>query len=209
MFCLYFKETNVKIIKISGKQIKNWRKNLSPYGLSSLERIVLPAIVAKMHFCVHFPKENVQLCKNVFGTFYYVKRTHYILLRKMFSTAVQKCLFAYILRSQMWCQNVFWQSTAFWRTFYEVKCSAKQRSKMFSNVIVRRMHGGEATIARSAMLCEAKIVPDAKMYLMLRTGVQKGIFARRTFYKVKCSAQAPCVLRTIARSAMVRKARLK
>ena len=50
------------------------------------------------------------------------KAVHYILLRpeglrKMFSTAVQKCLFAYILRSQMWCQNVFWQTTAFWRTF--------------------------------------------------------------------------------------------
>ena len=48
------------------------------------------------------------------------KAVHYILLRpeglrKMFSTAVQKCLFAYILRSQMWCQNVFWQSIAFWQ----------------------------------------------------------------------------------------------
>ena len=70
----------------------------------------------KMHFGVHFPKENVQ------RTFSKGKCSAYIFLWKMFSCAkmhlMPKCIFAYILRSKM-----------FSITFSFGKCSASHFPK--------------------------------------------------------------------------------
>ena len=58
-----------------------------------------------MHFGVHFPKENVQQrCAKMHFciTFSFGKCSAYIFQRKMFSkTKCYKCIFAYILQSQM------------------------------------------------------------------------------------------------------------
>ena len=85
-----------------------------------MPKCILAYIFLWTMFSVHFPKENVQLCKNAF--------LHHIFQRKMFSNAVQKCI---------WCQNAFdakmhfgnathhiLRSKLFSITFYEVKCSA-------------------------------------------------------------------------------------
>ena len=97
-----------------------------------------------MHFGVHFPKENVQLCKNAFDAKMHLMRT--------FCFALQKCIFAsnaflhqqnvtnafdaaltFCLQNVRKRQNAFWQRNAyilrskmFSITFSKGKCSAKQ-----------------------------------------------------------------------------------
>ena len=84
-----------------------------------MPKCILAYIFLWKMFSVHFPKENVQLCKNAF--------LHHIFQRKMFSNAVQKCI---------WCKNAFLQRNAyilrskmFSITFSFGKCSAPAKCK--------------------------------------------------------------------------------
>ena len=90
---------------------------------------VTNAFDAKMHFCVHFPKENVQLCQNAFDAYILLhKMLQMHLMRTFCYTKCYKCIFAtrtfskgkcsaYIFQRKMfsktkcykciWCQNAF------------------------------------------------------------------------------------------------------
>ena len=69
-------------------------------------KCILAYIFQRKMFSVHFPLENVQLCKNAFDA-----KMH--LMRTFCNTKCYKCIFAT-------------------RTFYEVKCSHIFQRKMFS-----------------------------------------------------------------------------
>ena len=147
----------------------------------------------KMHFGVHFPKENVQ------RTFSKGKCSAYIFQRKMFSkTKCYKCIFAYIFQRKMFScakmhlmrtfcfakmhlmQKCIWCKNAFLRTFSFGKCSAYiLRSKMFSINKMLQMH---------------LMLPLHFVYKMLESGkMHFGVHfpkenVQRTFDFVKCSA---------------------
>ena len=92
----------------------------------------------QMHFgnASHFPKENVQLCKNAF--------LHHIFQRKMFSkTKCYKCIFATRTFSKgkcsaTLCKNAFLHHILLCKmfsiTFYKGKCDANQNTVYFSEV---------------------------------------------------------------------------
>ena len=97
--------------------------------------------------------------------------------------AVQKCLFAYILRSKMFStaknkgsakmdlmQKWIWCKNLFWRTFSKYFFFAKQKTHGGFATIVAKMHfcnhgyilhSKMLQSSEGRMLCEAKIVPMA------------------------------------------------
>ena len=78
-----------------------------------MPKCILAYIFQRKMFSVHFPKENVQLCKN--AVFFALQKTK-MLCKNAFLHHILFCKNAFLHQ-----QNV---TNAFLLTFYEVKCSA-------------------------------------------------------------------------------------
>ena len=158
------------------------------------------AFDAKMHFCnayifqrkmfsVHFPKENVQLCKNAvffalqktkMRTFCWCKNAFdakmlcFLLCKKQrcypYILLVQKCIFAN--------QNVRKRQNAFWRTFSKGKCSAYiLRSKMFSiTYCFAKMH-----LMRTFCFAKMHFCINKKLQMHFGNATQNKMYASNAF----------------------------
>ena len=123
---------------------------------------------AKMHFGVHFPKENVQLCKNAFVTFCFAKM--HLMLPLHFVYKMLESGKMHLMR----CKN------AFLRTFSKGKCSAYifQR-KMFSITFC-------VTKCYKCIFAQPKCILPLSNILLCKNAVffalQKYIFASNTLF---------------------------